>query len=120
MRNVKWQVGRIGAGLALGVLVLTGAGCSDVSGDGDDGFNADEWKKINEISPLATAAPPNPSNLRATDATLAKLGQMLFFELDFSGPIKADNPNGMMGEAGKVGCVTCHDPNKYFIDSDAT
>jgi cytochrome c peroxidase len=45
---------------------------------------------------------------------------MLFFERDFSGPIRVDGSSGRVGEVGKVACVSCHDPRRYFIDSRTT
>ena len=102
--------------LALGLIV--GAGCSQFQGgDDEDGFSAEEWVRIRDLTPLAGDMPPNPFNARANDPNLAKLGQMLFFETGFAGPIKVDGPSGKAGELNKVGCVNCHDPKRFFVDS---
>jgi cytochrome c peroxidase len=41
----------------------------------------------------------------------------LFFDKQFSSAVKVDGPSGAVGEAGMVGCITCHDPEGYFSDS---
>jgi cytochrome c peroxidase len=116
--NVHWTR----ASFAVGLLALPFVvGCSQFYGsDDDDGFSAEEWARIRDIAPLGSGMPSNPFNARANDATLARLGQMLFFETEFSGPIRVDGPSGKAGEAGKVACVSCHDPHRYFVDSRTT
>lgn len=104
-------------GLAL-AGALASAGCeSNPLDDGHDGLTAREWALVQDLKPMANAAPSNPSNRWANDLNAARLGQMLFFETGFSGAIKMDGPSGKKGEVGKVGCVSCHDPNRFFIDS---
>lgn len=107
MRHARW--------LALGAA-LAATGCAEL-GDDVDGFSSEEWKRIREIEPLATPMPRNPFNRRDTDRAVARLGQMLFFEVDLAEALTADGPTGKAGETGKVGCVTCHDPKRQFIDS---
>jgi hypothetical protein len=70
-------------------------------GDDDDGFSAEEWARIRELTPLAGDMPANPSTPGPTIPTLARLGQMLFFETGFSGPIKVDGPSGRWVRWGK-------------------
>jgi cytochrome c peroxidase len=111
--------GRLCTGLALGAVFLAGAGCSAM-GEDVDGFSSEDWKLVQAIQPLATPMPRNPFNHRDTDVALAKLGQMWFFETDGSEAITVDGLSGKKGETGKVGCVTCHDPNHYFIDARGT
>lgn len=108
--------------LALALLGSVGAaGCeSDVMGDDREGFSAEEWKAIKQIEPLAGPQHVNASNRLADDLDAARLGQMIFFDPDFSGPIKVDSMSGKVGETGKVACVTCHDPKRSFIDSRTT
>jgi len=116
------QISRTWFGVAsvLPAAVLASTACNQLSGDDDDGFSAEEWLRINDIAPLGKEMLPNPFNARSNDQNLARFGQMLFFEKEFSGPIKSAGPSGQVGEVGKVGCVTCHDPRRYFIDSRTT
>jgi cytochrome c peroxidase len=114
--------GRVGTLFAAAALALGASACdSSMSQLGvDDEFTTDEWTQIHAIEPLSTEQTPNPCNSRAFDDAAARLGQMLFFETDFSPAIKVDGPSGTKGTMAKVGCVNCHDPNKYFIDSRTT
>jgi cytochrome c peroxidase len=117
------------AGISLLCLSAVGLlACDGMDRPGEvNGFTDQEWKRIMEIEPLATPAPVNRSNwLTVDDGTpewatkneaAAKLGQMLFFDLDFSTVIRVDGPSGAKGGLAKVGCVTCHDQNRFFIDS---
>jgi len=104
-------------GVFLTPMLVTGAACSGLESDDVDGFSAEEWKTVKDMQPLATPMPSNPANNRADDEAVARLGQMLFFEYDASEALTVDSSLGKKGEAGKVACVTCHDPKKYFADS---
>jgi cytochrome c peroxidase len=58
----------------------------------------------------------------ADNPMAAALGQKFFFEKRFSGPINLgdDGMNGGLGkkdEANKIACVSCHDVDKWFIDT---
>lgn len=110
----KWVAG---AGVAAMMFV---GGCSELSGDDNDGFSAEEWKAVKDIQPLGGpdgVAPANPFDHQYNDVAVAKLGQMLFFETEHSEAIQVDGLSGKKGEVRKVGCVNCHDPAHYFIDS---
>jgi cytochrome c peroxidase len=130
--------GARGALAAIATTAALLAACDDLGTVGDDdGFTVNEWQSIRAMTPLATPMRVNPynwlinpSNWLTADGTqesadewarraeaAAKLGQMLFFDPDFSGAVKVDGPTGVKGEVGKVSCVTCHDPNRFFIDS---
>jgi cytochrome c peroxidase len=87
-----------------------------------DGFTAAEWRKIRTLSPLP-AVPPDPSNRYADDPRAAALGQKIFFEKGFSGPIVVadDGRNGglgQVGETGKVSCATCHSAQNGWFDDN--
>lgn len=96
------------------------AGCSSSDENVDQRFSPAEWEKVKALSPLP-APPKDPTNRFADDPAAAKLGQRLFFDKGFSGPIvTADDGtnggNGKVGEYGKVGCVSCHQPENGWID----
>jgi cytochrome c peroxidase len=84
----------------------------------DNIFNGPEWEKVNGFAPLKEP-PPSPTNRFAEDDRAAVLGQKLFFEKRYSGPITLAHPTseGLVGEAGKFACVSCHDPKRWFIDT---
>jgi cytochrome c peroxidase len=111
---------RIGNAVAVLAALICG-GCDEFTrADDGDGFSNEEWVRIRQIAPLSTDMPANPFNGHASDPAAAQLGQMLFFETDFSGAIRVDGPSGKVGETGKVACVSCHDPHHYFVDSRTT
>ena len=65
--------------------------------------------------------PPDSSNAWADDPVAAVLGQQLFFDPRFSGPLVLadDGTNGGLGvegESGKVSCSSCHDPSNGGSD----
>jgi cytochrome c peroxidase len=106
------------AGIVAGALawIAAGTGCSQL-GDDTDGFSSDEWKMIEAIQPLSTPMPRNPFNHQDQDANVANLGHALFAVIEYAEAISVAGPSGMMGEKGKVGCITCHDPNHGYADS---
>jgi cytochrome c peroxidase len=67
--------------------------------------------------------PADPSNRVAELPEAVRLGQALFFDPRFSGPlIDGDNDGsdatlGMRGDAGRVSCASCHVPASGFVDS---
>jgi cytochrome c peroxidase len=96
--------------------MVVSAGCSSLGGDDHDGFSSDEWTAIEAMTPLKGPMITNPVNLRADDMGVAKLGQKLFFDFGYAEPLTADNVAGKKGDVGKVACVSCHDPEAYFVD----
>jgi cytochrome c peroxidase len=91
------------------------------SGAPPDGFTATEWDTVKGMSPLP-AVPKDPTNKFADDPAAAKLGQKLFFEPGYSGPLKVadDGMNGglgQLGETGKVACGSCHLPEYHFAEN---
>lgn len=70
---------------------------------------AEEQAAIAQLSPLP-AVPADPTNAYANDAAAAKLGQMLFFDKSYAGPLVVgdDGSNGGLGATGSTGKVSCH------------
>lgn len=108
--------------LLLGsVLSLQLAGCSSDS-DPTSGvvLSDSELEIAGRLSPLPEP-PKNPTNAFAEDPAAAELGQRLFFETSYAGPLTVadDGSNGglgALGERGKVGCISCHNPSAWFVD----
>jgi cytochrome c peroxidase len=92
------------------------AGCGAEDEAGGVEFTAAEWTKVSALGPLPVL-PPDPTNKYGDSADAARLGQRLFFERSYSGPIEVDGPSGAVGAAGKVGCVSCHDTGHYWVDT---
>ena len=97
-------------------FLIVAAGSALVACNEVDGFTPDQWDQIKKMEPLAGDRPHNPFNNRDDDDTLAKLGQMLFFEKDVAEAIKVTGPSGNAGDIRKVACVTCHG-TEYFSDA---
>jgi cytochrome c peroxidase len=96
------------------------AGCT--SGDDlvDGVFTPAEVTKLQALGPLP-ALPPDTTNHLADDPRAAALGQRLFFEPGYSGPIVTgdDGHNGGLGAAGdrgKVSCRSCH-LTEWMVDT---
>ncbi len=71
-----------------------------------------EAAKAHTLSPLP-AVPANSTNQYADNEAAATLGQKLFFDKRYSGPLTVadDMMNGGLGaagEAGKIACASCH------------
>jgi len=71
-----------------------------------------EVAKAHTLSPLPTV-PANATNQYADNEAAATLGQKLFFDKRYSGPLAVadDMMNGGLGaagEAGKIACASCH------------
>jgi len=71
------------------------------------GFTQAEWDKLLLHTPLP-AVPPDTTNAVAEDPAARKLGQKLFFDPGFSGPLKVASDLGQVGDVGKVACSSCH------------
>ncbi len=118
---MKAQTIRNGALSAL-LALATVAACS--SEPTVDGFTTAEWDQIHSLSPLPDVQ-ADPTNKYADDPKAATLGQRLFFDKAFSGPIVADETpaeggNGAMGEVGKIACANCHQAANWMIDRRST
>ena len=81
----------------------------------DDIFTEAEWAMVQTLSPLPEV-PPAPTNAYADDPTAAALGQALFFETSFAGPVRVGPESsggengalGTVGERGRIACASCH------------
>jgi len=115
-----------GLGLVMAMVAVTGCesepALDPVLVDGI--FTEAEWNKVLSLSPLPDV-PKDTTNKLADDSAAAALGQELFFEKGYSGPIvTADDGmnggNGMVGETGKIACASCHQPENDWIDKRST
>lgn len=90
-----------------------GTGSGGAGGDPLIGvLTPDEAAAVRTMSPLP-AVPANSTNQYADNPAAATLGQKLFFDKRYSGPLAVgdDMTNGglgPMGEAGKIACASCH------------
>ncbi len=110
----------------LVALMATVFGCSSDAANSGDGFSDAEWIKIRTHSPLPET-PADPTNKYADRPQAATLGQRVFFDKGYAGPILAaaasDGSNGGLGQAGdtgKVACASCHDPSSPGLDDRRT
>ncbi|MCX4241889.1 cytochrome-c peroxidase [Paraliomyxa miuraensis] len=96
------------------LLLLLGA-CSD-----DDDFSRAELEIIGALSPMP-ALEPDTTNRYADDPDAAVLGQKLFFDRRYAGPLVVGDDGstgglGAVGEAGRLACRDCH-LGQWFIDT---
>lgn len=70
-------------------------------------LSATERAILATLSPLPTL-PPDPTNTLADDPAAARLGQRLFFDARYSGPLSVASDLGAVGEEGRVSCASCH------------
>ncbi len=121
-------------------LLATGAACSSASSSTAPELNFDagseagadpaptftpaEWSALQALSPSTLpSAPADVTNAYADSAAAAALGQKIFFDPGFSGPLlDTDNDGsseslGMAGQTGRVACAGCHLPSGDFSDT---
>lgn len=94
------------------LVAAAAAGCGTDEELVDGVFTPTEWEAVQTLSPLPDL-PADTTNKHADDPAAAKLGQRLFHEKGFSGPLAVgdDGSNGGLGQAGeegKVACASCH------------
>lgn len=85
---------------------------NDAGSDAGDELSAAELALAHTFSPLP-AVPADPTNAYADNAAAAVLGQRLYFDKSYAGPLIVgdDGTNGGLGDAGvrgRVACVSCH------------
>ncbi|MDX2055804.1 MAG: cytochrome c peroxidase [Polyangiaceae bacterium] len=110
---------------ALALALGFGLGCGETPDavEGRPWLPADVAPKLIALSPAELPPPPpDVTNGYADDPRAQALGQKLFFDPRFSGPLlDRDNTGapgtlGLKGEVGKVACASCHDPRAGFSD----
>jgi cytochrome c peroxidase len=109
------------SGGAMGASGDAGAGDAP---DPDPVFTAPQWAALRALSPdVLPRAPKDSTNRYADDPAAAALGQRLFYDASFSGPLlDSDNDGspqslGIAGQTGKVACAGCHIPMSGFSDT---
>ena len=116
--------------LALAVSALTACGTASGSlspgGPDEDPrptLSMQETSALDLLSPqVLPAPPPDVSNRFADDPRAAAFGEKMFSETSMSGPLlDSDNDamNGSLGspgQAGKVACISCHEPEAGYSD----
>jgi len=92
--------------------------------DPDPVITPTELQALQALSPAPLPAPPpDATNRYADDPAAALLGQKLFFDPSFSGPLlDTDNDGspralGTAGQTGRVACAGCHIPSSGFSDT---
>lgn len=108
---------------ALLALALVVSACAADHATADP-IDARARERLAALSP--ETLPPNPpdlSNRFADDPAAARLGQRLFFDPSFAGPLlDKDNDGkssslGKAGQTGRVACASCHLPDAGFVDT---
>jgi cytochrome c peroxidase len=98
------DAGSAGTGGGAGIMDAGGATISPA-----------ERAVLATLTPLP-AVPADTTNRVADNPAAAALGQKLFFDPAFSGPLKVASDLGAVGEAGKVSCASCHS-SSYLDDA---
>lgn len=83
------------------------AGMEPDAGRAAPDFDSSEMAIIATLSPLPDL-PPDTTNAVADSEAAALLGQRLFFDARYSGPLAVDSDLGTTGETGRVSCASCH------------
>lgn len=121
MKAYRWKPKMVRRLIAHSVVLSMASACGQwqLSG-GRDGLSSEEWKRVQELRPLAVPAEASRFNEFWNDPGAAALGHKIFFDKEFSSPIREPGPSGAVGEAGRVACTNCHDPSAYFADARPT
>jgi cytochrome c peroxidase len=105
--------------------VEAGIEASDAAmADPDPTFSSAELAALRALSPTPLPGPPpDATNRFSDDPTAAALGQRLFYDSSFSGPLlDTDNDGspetlGVAGQTGRVACAGCHLAKSGFSDT---
>jgi cytochrome c peroxidase len=104
------------------VVLASASGCVDEGASSVRGlFTEAQWEIVESLADVQPV-PPDSTNRFADDPAAAALGQKLFFEGRYSGPLTVgdDGSNGALGaegDTGRVSCSSCHIPESDFADS---
>jgi cytochrome c peroxidase len=97
---------------------------TEAAGDPDPVLTPAVLDALRALSPASLPPPPaDVTNAHADDPAAAALGQKLFYDPGFSGPLlDTDNDGssaslGMAGQTGRVACAGCHVPAGGFSDT---
>jgi cytochrome c peroxidase len=105
--------GRLSA-LAATVLLLGCASDELV----DDRFSKQEWEYLQTFRLPAVAPCPGEWQLSSEGCDAAGvLGQRLFFDPSYAGPLCVASDLGSPGETGAVSCASCHAADVWFSDA---
>src|SRR6185295_3722381 len=101
--------------ISMVVTAAALAGCMDDKMV--DVFTEEEFDIIKQFGPLGPV-PADPTNKYADDLNVAAFGQKLFFEKCYANKLTiADPALGVVGDAGKIACASCHDVTNYYTDT---
>jgi len=92
------------------------AGCDSMCVDKDCLFTETEWNLVKTMSPLPDP-PPDPTNRFIGNPQAEALGHKLFFEPRYSTALKVASTLGVVGDAAKVGCESCHKSTTSYLDT---
>jgi cytochrome c peroxidase len=94
------------------------------AGDPDPAITSSQLAALQALSPEKLPRPVvDVTNRFADSAAAAELGQKLFYDTSFSGPLlDTDNDGspqslGLPGQTGRVACASCHIPKSGFSDT---
>jgi cytochrome c peroxidase len=98
------------------LVVAAMAGCLPGE-DMVDVFTTEEFAQVQKLGPLGEI-PADPTNMYADHAGAAAFGQRLFFEKSYAHALTVSDPTlGVVGDKGKVACVSCHDPKLFYAEA---
>jgi cytochrome c peroxidase len=109
--------------VSLAAALAAGAGCSSSPSGATGDITDAQWAALRALSP--PTLPPAPPDVTNQFAAAAALGQKLFYDASFSGPLLDTDNNGSppslgtQGQTGKVACASCHAPTGGFSDTRA-
>ncbi len=111
--------------LLIAAAGLPSCGGEDAAPPAVEGLDSETKAKLQALAlPARRVMPVDSTNRYADDPAAAALGQKLFFDPRFSGPLIDEANNGgtdtlgNQGETGKVSCAGCHVPrNGSFVDT---